>query len=84
MEKVKLERSKLFSAFVKQYPKYFTHGKGRFFIAAKWDSPGYCVFSFGEDISVKYNKKGELNAALKLLIGELGRGNKGIIKIRRL
>ena len=84
MEKVKLEKNRVFPAFVNGYPKYFTHGKGRFLAAAKWEQKGFSIFSFGEDISIKYKEDNDLFKALGLLMLEMEKGNKGIIKIRRV
>ncbi|OGF46625.1 MAG: hypothetical protein A2452_11330 [Candidatus Firestonebacteria bacterium RIFOXYC2_FULL_39_67] len=84
MQKVKLERTESFAVLVKAYPKYFTHGKGRSIVFGKWDSEGFSVFSFGKDISVMYNEEGEIFRALGLLMVELEKNKKGVIKIRQI
>ncbi|OGF49035.1 MAG: hypothetical protein A2231_08455 [Candidatus Firestonebacteria bacterium RIFOXYA2_FULL_40_8] len=84
MQKIHLEKTAAFSVLVNEYPKYFTHGNGRSILFGKWDSEGFSVFSFGEDISVMYNKEGEIFRALSLLMTELEKGNNGVIKIRQI
>lgn len=83
MEKISLKKGKRYTSFVKRHSKYFTHGKGRFLVAGKWEEKGFSVFSFGEDISIKYNEDSDICMALELLMQQLEKGNKGIIKIRR-
>jgi len=83
MEKIKLDKNRLFVPFVKNYPKYFSHGKGRSLVVAKWEEKGFSIFSFGEDISIRYEKDNDLSKALGILMIELEKGKKRAIKIRR-
>ncbi|MEI6845823.1 MAG: family 20 glycosylhydrolase, partial [Candidatus Firestonebacteria bacterium] len=84
MQKIKLEKSEAFSVLVKEYPKYFTHGEGRFLVAGKWDAEGFSVFSFGEDISIMYKEESDLFRALGQLMAEMRKRDGGEIKIRQV
>ena len=83
MEKVRLGKYKIFRPFVSKHSKYFTHRQGRFLATAKWEEKGFSVFSFGKDISIKYNRKKDLIKALDFLTLRLAKAKKGIIKIRK-
>lgn len=84
MQKIALKKIKPFLVFVKTHPEYFTHKKGRCIVFGKWEQKGYSIFTFGEDISVMYNKEPELLMALEELAECLRKRKTGRIKIRRL